>query len=463
MKKFDFNKKKKVFFSGIGGISMSGLAKLLLHEGFKLSGSDSAKSDLTVELEKLGAEINYCQSEKNISEDIELVVHSAAIKRTNEELIKAENMGKEILTRAEFLGSVMRNYETVIGISGTHGKTTTTSMISDIFLNANLDPTISVGGIMPSINDNFRIGSKDIFITEACEYTNSFLSFYPTCAVILNCELDHTDFFKDEDDFRNSFRLYAQNIQKDGKLIINNSIKDIDYFTNEHINVITFGIEDDSDYEAKNVEIISDKYIDFDLYHKGNEISKIRLNTIGKYNIENALAAIATALEHDIDIEVIKGTLETFNSTKRRFEMMGEVAGVKVISDFAHHPTAIKYAIETARLLEHKKLWVVFQPHAYSRTKEFLKEFASVLKLADAVILTPIYAAREVNTYDIYSKDIYDLLISYGCESFNADGFSEAEDIVLTHAQSGDVVIAMGGGDIDKLAKDLVGISYAHN
>ena len=439
---------------------MSGLATLMLEEGFEVYGSDSARSDLTVDLEKKGAVIYYGQDKDNIKSDIDLVVHSAAIKRDNPELITAEIMQKPILTRAEFLGSIMNNYKYSIGISGTHGKTTTTSMISDIFLNAGIDPTISVGGIMPSINSNFRIGSKDCFITEACEYTNSFLSFYPDCAVILNCELDHTDFFKDEEDFRNSFRLYCNNIKKGGKLVINSSIKDIQYFATEDAELITFGIEDQSKYVAKNITIIDDKLIKFDLYIDNNFISNIILNTIGKYNVSNALAAIAVGYEYGIDISIIKTTLENFECTKRRFEVMGSIGGVKIISEFAHHPTAIKFAIETARHLNPKKLWVIFQPHAYSRTKEFLYEFANVLSFADAVILTPIYAAREINTYNIYSKDIHDILIKLGVESYNVDSFSEAEDLILTKAESGDIAMAMGGGDIDKLAKDLMGISY---
>lgn len=442
---------------------MSGLAKLLLKEGFELSGSDNAKSDLTVELENEGANIIYGQSKNNIDESFDLVVHSAAIKRDNEELKKAEELGLPIFTRAEFLGAVMKNYDISIGVSGTHGKTTTTSMISDIFLNASLDPTISVGGIMPSLSSNFKIGSNKYFITEACEYTNSFLSFFPDCAVILNCELDHTDFFKDEADFRNSFRKYADNIKKGGKLIINNEIDDISFFRNNNTDFITFGIEDDSNYCAKDIKIVDNRRIKFDLYKDDKYIDKINLNSIGIYNVKNALAAISVALEYGIDIDVIKSTLEDFACAQRRFEMMGEIGGVKIISDFAHHPTAINYAIETARLLEHDKLWVVFQPHAYSRTKEFLYEFAESLSRADAVILTPIYAAREINTYNIYSKDIYDILIKKGIKAYNTESFSEAEDLILTETNNKDIVIVMGGGDIDKVAKDLMGISYAHN
>lgn len=461
MKKFDLNDNNKViFFSAIGGISLSGIAKLLIKKGFKIYGSDAVRSDLTVQLEEMGAIIYYGQSKENITSDIDLVVHSAAIHRDNEELLAAEKAGIDIWTRAEFLGAIMQNYSVSIGISGTHGKTTTTTMVSDIFLKANKNPTISVGGIMPSINTNFLIGEKDYFITEACEYTNSFLSFYPDTAVILNCELDHTDFFKDEDDFRNSFKLYANNIKNGGKLIINAEITNYKYFENKEVEFITFGIEVEADYTAKNIQICDNSYIRFELYYKGEFLTDIELNTIGKYNVSNALAAIATCYENGIGIDIIKEVLKNFQATQRRFQLMGDIKGVKIISDFAHHPTAVKYAIETARLLNPKKLWVVFQPHAYSRTKEFLNEFAESLSLADNIILTPIYAAREVNTYNVYSSDIANILVEMNKNVYNADDFSEAEDIVLTNTSDGDVVIAMGGGDIDKLAKDLVGISY---
>lgn len=463
MKHFDLNEKKTVFFSGIGGISMSGMAHLLLQNGFRLYGSDTARSDLTVALEKEGATVYYGQAPGNITEDIELVVHSAAIHRDNPELMRAEEMGKEIWTRAEFLGALMNNYGRSIGVSGTHGKTTTTSMISDIFLNAGTDPTISVGGIMPSFGGNFRIGGKNLFITEACEYTNSFHQFHPDCAVILNCELDHTDFFKDEDDFRESFRKYALNIPKGGRLIINSAIRDIGFFRNPDAKFITFGVEDDSDYVAKNVAVEDGRFVVFDLYRKGCFVEKIRLNIPGIYNVQNALAAIATAMEYGVELAVIVETLARFRSTERRFQVLGETHGVKIVSEFAHHPTAIRYAIETARQLNPDKLWVIFQPHAYSRTKEFLKEFAHVLEAADAVVLTPIYAAREVNTYGVDSRDIVALLEEAGKEVYYADGFGEAEDIILTQAKPGELVMAMGGGDIDRVAKDLMGISYAHN
>ncbi|MDO5696030.1 MAG: UDP-N-acetylmuramate--L-alanine ligase [Eubacteriales bacterium] len=461
MKQFDLEHKIHIFFSGIGGISMSGMAHLLLDRGFQLSGSDTMKSDLTVALVREGAKIYYGQSPENITEDIDLVVHSAAIHRDNPELMRAEAMGLPIMTRAEFLGALMANYEIAIGISGTHGKTTTTSMVSDIFLSAGLNPTISVGGIMPSFGGNFKIGGSKYFITEACEYTNSFWSFYPDCAVILNCELDHTDFFKDEEDFRASFRRYAQNVRPGGKVIIHRAIRDIDYFKNPSATMITFGVEDNADYCAKNVRGDAAGQT-FDLYRKGTFIEQVRLNMPGAYNVPNALAAIAAAMEYGLPLDVILLTLSRFHCAQRRFEILGETNGVTVISEFAHHPTAIRYALETARLLQPKKLWTVFQPHAYSRTKEFLHEFADVLSASDAVVLVPIYAAREVNTYNIYSEDIARILKDNGVETYCCGGFGEAEDVILTHARPGDAVMAMGGGDIDKVAKDLMGIGYTH-
>lgn len=439
---------------------MSGLAKLMLDRGNKVYGSDSTKSNLTAELESYGVKIFYGQSKDNIFDGIDLFVRSAAIKSDNEEVKEAVRRNITVCTRAEFLGAIMSLYRLSVAVSGTHGKTTTTTMISDIFLNAKTNPTISVGGIMPSINTNFLIGSDDVFITEACEYTNSFLSFYPDTAIILNCELDHTDFFRDEEDFRKSFKLFTKNINNTGKLIINADIKDYNYFKNEKVDFITFSTTRDADYEARSIQIVENSYIEFDLYYRGILLTKIKLNSIGTYNVSNALAAIACAIENNIDIEIVKSTLENFMATERRFQLMGDIKGVKIISDFAHHPTAVKLAIETARRLNPSKLWVVFQPHAYSRTKEFLQQFSDELAKADAIILTPIYAAREINTYDVDSRDIVELIKSKGKEVYYAENFGEAEDIILTKTQTNDIVMAMGGGDIDKLAKDLMEIDY---
>lgn len=462
MQKFDLNKTIHVFFSGIGGISMSGLATLLLNKGFKVSGSDPKRTDLTVKLEQEGAKIFHGQHPDNISDDIDLVVHTAAVKRESPELKKAEKMNIPILTRAEFLGMLMNNYRVSIGVAGTHGKTSTTGIVSDILINAQKDPTISVGGIMPSTNTNFKMGSMDFFVMEACEYTNSFLSFFPDIAVILNCELDHTDFFKDIDDMRSSFKKFANNIKDGGKLIVGADIEACDYFRNTHSKFVTFGI-DKGDYQAKNIMIVDKKYISFDLYVYDNYIEKVELNSVGRYNVLNALAAIAVAMESFIDLDIILYTLRRITFVKRRFEFVGDLKGVSVYTDFAHHPSALTLAINSARVLEPEKLWVVFQPHAYSRTKDFLKEFADSLSKADAVILVPIYAAREINTYGVYSSDIEKLLKEMNVECYNAQSFSEAEDLVLTLAKPRDLVMAVGGGDIDELAKDLVGIGYAHN
>lgn len=459
MYNLDFNTPANLHFTGIGGISMSALAEIMISRGFTVTGSDSHESKITDHLESLGAKIFYNQVAGNISSDIDVLIYTAAIKQDNPELVKAKELGIPLLTRAEFLGQIMLNYPMAIGVSGTHGKTTTTSMLSQIMLEGNTDPTILVGGIMPAIHGNTRVGHSDKLITEACEYTNSFLSFKPNMAIILNVAADHLDFFKDLDDIRHSFRKFAELVPNDGFLVINSDIDNLEYFTDGlKCKVITVGSDPaKSDYSATNIEFDQSAKGSYDLVVNGEKSFHVALNVTGEHNIYNSLAAIAAAHAMGISDENIKAGLTQYGGTDRRFQYKGKVGDVTIIDDYAHHPDEITATIKTAKHYPHKKMWVVFQPHTYSRTKSLLPEFGKALKEADAVVLADIYAAREKDTLGVSSLDVKKEIEKYGTEVHYYPSFSEIENFLLESCSPGDLLITMGAGDVVKIGEHLLG------
>lgn len=439
---------------------MSGLAEILLSKGFSVTGSDTKLSPITDELSKKGAVVYLGQRYGNVKEDVGVLVYTAAVNSENPELVAASDFNIPIITRAKLLGQIMSHYKPAIGVSGTHGKTTTTSMISQILLEGQTDPTILVGGIMPSINGNIRIGHSQNFITEACEYTNSFLSFAPTIGVILNIKEDHLDFFKDIDDIRHSFREYAKLIPEDGSLVINNDIENSDYITDGlPCKIVTYSIDDHScDYSADNITFNNLACASFDLLIKDKYEARISIKLPGMHNVSNALAAIATAFEAGISSETIYSGIEKCSGTKRRFEYKGDLCGITVIDDYAHHPDEIRATLTTARKYKFKNLWCVFQPHTYTRTYALLDEFAYALKLADKVVLADIYAAREKNTIGISSKDLQNKLIKNGVEAYYFPSFDEIEKFLLKNCINGDMLITMGAGDVVNIGENLLGI-----
>lgn len=459
MYNLDFNTPANLHFTGIGGISMSALAEIMISRGFTVTGSDSHESKITDHLESLGAKIFYNQVAGNISSDIDVLIYTAAIKQDNPELVKAKELGIPLLTRAEFLGQIMLNYPMAIGVSGTHGKTTTTSMLSQIMLEGNTDPTILVGGIMPAIHGNTRVGHSDKLITEACEYTNSFLSFKPNMAIILNVAADHLDFFKDLYDIRHSFRKFAELVPNDGFLVINSDIDNLEYFTDGlKCKVITVGSDPaKSDYSATNIEFDQFAKGSYDLVVNGEKSFHVALNVTGEHNIYNSLAAIAAAHAMGISDENIKAGLTQYGGTDRRFQYKGKVGDVTIIDDYAHHPDEITATIKTAKHYPHKKMWVVFQPHTYSRTKSLLPEFGKALKEADAVVLADIYAAREKDTLGVSSLDVKKEIEKYGTEVHYYPSFSEIENFLLESCSPGDLLITMGAGDVVKIGEHLLG------
>ncbi len=463
MYKIDFEKPVHVYFMGIGGISMSGLAKILIEEGFNISGSDSKESAITKDLEAHGVKIFYGQKAENIaaSDKIDVVVYTAAVHPDNPEFVAVKEAGIPMLTRAELLGQIMKEYELPVAISGTHGKTTTTSMLSKILLEADTDPTLSIGGIFKDIGGNIRVGKSEYFVTEACEYTNSFLSFFPKISVISNIDADHLDFFKDLDDIRHSFRKFAQLLPADGTLVINGDIDNVDEITaGLPCEVITYGSKDTFDYYPTDITYDENGNPSFKAHHKNGDVIDIKLAVPGIHNVYNALAAAAVASILGIDKAHIVSALSQFGGTSRRFEHKGEIGGVTIIDDYAHHPTEIKATLTAAQNYPHNKIWCVFQPHTYTRTKALLNEFADALSLADHVVLADIYAARETDTLGISSRTLRDKIVELGheCNYFpTISGFGEIEKFLLQNCTKGDLLITMGAGDVVKIGDELLG------
>ena len=457
MYKIDFNKPLHVHFIGIGGISMSGLAEILLKEHFTISGSDSKRSALTDHLTSLGATVFYPQKAENIINGIDVVVYTAAIHADNPEFAEAKKQGLPMLSRAELLGQLMTNYNTPIAISGTHGKTTTTSMLSHILLEAEKDPTISVGGILNAIGGNIRVGNSDIFVTEACEYTNSFLHFFPKISIILNVEEDHMDFFKDIEDIRSSFHRFASLLPKDGALVINKNIEAIDTITDGlDCSVITYSEFQEADYSAANITFDEFGNASFDLIKYGAFIDRITLAVAGNHNVSNALSAIVVADLLEIPLETIKKGILSFAGTVRRFEYKGQRNGFTIIDDYAHHPTEIRATLTSAQNYPHKDIWCIFQPHTYTRTKAFFHEFAEALSLADHVILADIYAARETDTLGMSSEALAEEIKKLGTDAYYLPSFEAIENFVLEKVIHGDVLITMGAGDVVNIGESLL-------
>ena len=457
MYQIDYRNPVHVHFCGIGGISMSGLASVLLGRGFTVTGSDSKLSELTDLLGKQGAKIFSPQCAENITPDIDVMVCTAAIHPDNPEYAAALSSGIPILTRAQLLGQIMDHYEDSVAISGTHGKTTVTSMISCILLSADLDPTISVGGILKEIGGNIRVGRSGHFVTEACEYTNSFLSLKPKIGIILNIDADHLDFFKDLDDIRHSFHRFAQNIRPGGTLILNAAIPHPEEITEDiRANVITYGRKD-ADYYASDITFDEFGAGSFHVFRRGEDLGTFMLHVPGKHNVSNAVCAIAAADRMGISMEHCRRGLDEFHGADRRFQIKGKLkSGATVIDDYAHHPTEIRATLEAAGNYPHKKIWCVFQPHTYTRTKALMNGFADALSIADEVVLAPIYAARETDNLGISSDTLRQNIANRGTDAWYFPTFERIEEFLLPRAGEGDLIITIGAGDIVRVGEELL-------
>ena len=436
-------------FIGIGGISMSGLAEILLGRGYKVSGSDTNESGITKKLRALGAEIYIGQKAENIH-PCDLIVYTAAIKEDNEEYIAAARSGIRLIDRAELLGAVMRAYRQAVAIAGTHGKTTTTSMMTHIMLAANADPTVSLGGELSAIDGNIRVGKSDCFVCEACEYHGSFLRFFPFVSVILNIEEDHLDYFRDIEHIKETFRGFAELVPEDGAVVADIDGENVRAaLCGTEKNVITCSYDsENADYHAADISYNSRGEGSFTLFEKGVLLGRITLSVPGRHNVSNAVCAAAAARFLGVPFDAIKRGLLSYGGVHRRFEYKGEKNGVTVLDDYAHHPTEIEATLKTAESMNAGAVWCVFQPHTYTRTKKLFADFARVLGRSSVnVLMLDIYAAREKDTGLVSSKELSDAIPG----SRYMPGFRECAEFLRQNAKSGDIVITMGAGDVYKV------------
>lgn len=449
---------KHIYFLGIGGISMSGLAEILLSKGMTVSGSDMKESPNVEHLRRLGISVKIGHHAQNITDDIDLLVYTAAVKQDNPELIEAKKRNITIIDRAELLGHVMRDYPRSVAVSGTHGKTTTTSMISEILLYAKKDPTISIGGILPSIDGNTRVGGSPFFVAEACEYFDSFLKFNPFVAVILNVEADHLDYFENLHQIESSFRRFAQRVPKDGFLILNQEIPSFDYIKEGlECHVISFGFQSETcTWSAGSIIHEPNGCSRFDILYQGKTITQVHLNVPGDHNIKNALAACAAAYAIGIPIEEITLGLNHYHGANRRFQTKGSFHGVTVIDDYGHHPTEVKATLAAAKKIKHNTLWCVFQPHTYSRTKFLLEDFSNAFQDADKIIIADIYAAREKDTGEVHARTLVEQIKKKGGDAYYLGNFKQIESYLSENCKQGDMLITMGAGDVYFIGENLV-------
>ncbi|HLR35054.1 MAG TPA: UDP-N-acetylmuramate--L-alanine ligase [Tissierellales bacterium] len=455
---FDINEHeyKHIHFIGIGGISMSGLAEILLEEGYSISGSDVNSSHITDTLRKQGAKIYKTHDKNNIS-GADLVIYTDAISKDNEELLISIEENIPTIDRATFLGALMKNYKNSIAVSGTHGKTTTTGMITSILNKSTLNPTILLGGVLDEINGNVKIGSKDYLLTEACEYKGNILKYHPTMAIILNMEEDHLDYFENINHIVDTFAEYAQNIDDNGYLIINaDDIHSEKVLNTTSCNTVTFGINSEADYRAENISYNKKGYSKFILNVKNQEKYPVSLNVMGIHNLYNALASIAAAHISNVPMEIILNALKDYKGTNRRLETKGSINGIKIMDDYAHHPTEIKATLKALKKAKANNIWCVFQPHTYTRTKLLFDSFSESFFDADKVIITDIYAAREQDTGIIHSINLVNSLKDNKVDTVYIDSFHKIETYLLENAQEGDIIVTMGAGNIHEVGENLL-------
>lgn len=445
---------------------MSGLAQIALANGHKVYGSDLQESNSTKRLIENGAVIYNKHDKSNITKDIDLVVYTSAIKEDNEEYIEALSKNITMQNRAVFLGEIMKNYKTPISVSGTHGKTTTTSMLSTIFKYGGYDPTILVGGNLNIINGNVNIGQSEYFITEACEYTNSFLNFNSKIAIVLNVEADHLDYFSGLDEIKDSFNKFGKLLPKDGFFIINGDNENTDTIDKDVIaTIIRFGQDIKNDAVFEILEYDEKGCATFEIVYNNNSLGIFKLSVPGEHNVYNAVGAILASYVSNISIEDIRKNISLYTGVGRRFEYKGLTSEkATVIDDYAHHPTEIKATLSAVRNISKGKIWAIFQPHTYSRTLTLLEEFGESFYDADNVIIPDIYASREKFTKDVSSIDLcdkirYNFENSSLCSDKTVTYIPRLEQVVehiKAHAKEGDIILTIGAGDVYKVGEELV-------
>ena len=442
--------KRHIHFIGIGGSGMFPLAQILHAKGYYLTGSDNNETDTLQMVREMGIPVTLGQKAENI-EGADLIVHTAAIMPDNPELIAARESGVPTIERSVLLGEITAHYSDAVCISGTHGKTTTTSMTTQILLNAGIDPTCVIGGKLPVIHGSGRVGKSPVMVCEACEFVDTFLKLYPDIAVILNIDADHLDYFKTMENLIASFRKFAEKATK--VLIVNGD----DLNTQKAVSgldkrILTFGYAPTNDYYPKNIVHVDGVTLSFDLCRKEEVLTRITLHIPGDHNILNAIAACVASHEAGATWEQCAAGLNAFHGAQRRFEVLGKIGGITVADDYGHHPTEIEATLKAAKALPFKRVWAVHQPFTYSRTATLLDDFARVLSHADFVVLSEIMGSREKNTYNIYAKDLAAKI--HGCVWF--PDFPEIADYVAKNARPGDLILTLGCGDINKCAHLIV-------
>lgn len=455
--KLDEHEVSNVHFIGIGGISMSGIAALLLNKGYNVSGSDRSMSDIVKNLENHGAKIYIGQSKNNINNP-DLVIYTDAILDDNEELIAARTLDVPVVSRGVFLGALMRNYENSIAISGSHGKSTTTSMISKILLNSKENPTVLLGGELEDLEGNVHVGDEKFLVTEACEYKGNIRYYFPQTLIVLNIDQDHLDYYKNLDHIVDTFKEYLKNQDENSITISNlNEANNRLIFDSVQGKLITYAQEnDEADYVATNIKFDEIGRPNFDLKMKDGSIEHFELGVIGRHNINNAMASIIATYENGIDIETIRKNIKAYKGLNRRMQILGHVNDATIMTDYGHHPSEIDVTLKALREHTDGKLVCIWQPHTYSRTKTLFNDFLKCFDGADEVVVTDIYAAREKFDPTIHSKDVVDALVKKGINAKYLGTFEEARDYVYQIAEPSDLIITTGCGNPDVLAKMIV-------
>ena len=443
---------KHIHMLGIGGTSMSGIAALLKNWGFTVTGSDASASELTDELMNRNIPVTIGHDFAGLK-SCDIVVYSAAISNNDPEIVEAHRLNKPIMERSTFLGLITKAFNDSICISGTHGKTTTTSMLSVCFIEAAKDPSIQVGALLKAINGNYRVGNSEYFILEACEYVESFLKFYPKTEIILNIDNDHLDYFKNIDNIKEAFIKYVKLLPDDGLLVLNTDNKyteDLYKYTNAK--VVTFSLDNPkSNFVARNISFDRNGFPSFDVYRNNTFFKTFKLSVPGKHNVYNALACIATCYEYGIDKETIKSALLKYTGAHRRFEFVGEINGATIYDDYGHHPSEIKAVYDAMMQKEFNRSWVVFQPHTYSRTKNLLNEFAQALSGFNNIIITDIYAARESDTLGISSRDLVEQINRVQKHAIYIKDFNDIAKYIKDRVMPNDIVLTIGAGTVTNI------------
>lgn len=452
----DIKKYKRIYMSGIGGISMSGIAEILKNWDFEVWGSDAVKSSQTDWLEDNGIKVIIGQVRENITEDIDLFVYSAAIREDNPELIRVKELNIPSVERGVLLGEITKLFKNTIGIAGTHGKTSTTSMVACAFIEAKLDPTIQVGAGLKLIDGNYRVGNSDYLIVEACEYSDSYLNFKQKSAIVLNIDDDHLDYFGNIDNIKKSFEKYVSQLPEDGLLVLNrDDDRCYDLRNSTKAKVITVGENHDADWYYENVNYDDDGCASYDAYFHKEFKGHIVLRVAGIHNVFNSLACIALCSEYNIDINDIAKALLKFDGASRRLEYKGMLNGAKIYDDYGHHPTEILATVNSLKKKKYNELWVVYEAHTYSRLNSHLVEIAESLTDFDYIIITDIYAAREKNIYNIHEEDLIRELNKLGKEAIHISSFDEIVSYLKENVKNNDIILTLGAGYVTKISNML--------